>query len=51
MLLQGMTDSINMLVDFLTVMQEGKLQSGMLDANKVKHFQPFFVAHHCMCFA
>lgn len=43
-----MTDSINRLVDFLTVPQEGKLQSGMLDVNKVKRHQPFFVAHQCI---
>ena len=35
MFLQRMTDSMNRLVDFLTVPQKGNLQSGMLDANKV----------------
>ena len=35
MFLQRMTDSINRLVDFLTMPQDGVAQSGVLDANKV----------------
>ena len=49
MFLQRMTDSMNRLVDFLTVLQKGELQSGILDANKVCSCQSLLQVLYVLC--
>ena len=47
--MQRMTDSMNRLVDFLTVPQKGDSQSGMLDANKVYYCQSLLQIFNVLC--
>lgn len=49
MFLQRMTDSMNRLVDFLTIPQKGDSQSGLLDANKVCSCQSWLLLWYKLC--